>query len=59
VDEVENRLQREFVYDLEVPDAQNLCGSGGVFLHNTTSLNALSMFIEPGEKIVSVEDTPN
>ena len=48
----------EFVYDLEVPGAENFVGgSGGVFLHNTTSLNALSMFIEPGEKIVSVEDS--
>ena len=46
------------VYDLEVPGAQNFVGGlGGIFLHNTTSLNALSMFIAPGEKIVSVEDS--
>ncbi len=57
VEEIE--YHGRFVYDLEVPDAENFVGgSGGVFLHNTTTLNALSMFIEPGQKIVSVEDTP-
>ena len=57
VEEVE--YHGKFVYDLEVPGAENFVGgSGGVFLHNTTTLNALSMFIEPGQKVVSVEDTP-
>jgi type IV secretory pathway ATPase VirB11/archaellum biosynthesis ATPase/intein/homing endonuclease len=48
----------DYVYDLEVPGVQNFIGgSGGIFLHNTTLLNALSMFIEPGQKVVSVEDS--
>jgi len=32
--------------------------AGGTASGKTTSLNGLSMFIEPGEKVVSVEDTP-
>jgi len=32
--------------------------AGGTASGKTTSLNALSMFIEPGQKIISVEDTP-
>jgi flagellar protein FlaI len=32
--------------------------AGGTASGKTTSLNALSMFIEPGLKVISVEDTP-
>jgi type IV secretory pathway ATPase VirB11/archaellum biosynthesis ATPase/intein/homing endonuclease len=49
----------KYVYDLEVPGAQNFVGGeGGVFLHNTTLLNSITMLVKPEAKIVSVEDTP-
>jgi len=53
------RYDRPYVYDLEVNPTQNFIGGfGGIFLHNTTLLNCLSMFIRPEMKIVSIEDTP-
>jgi len=49
----------KYVYDLEVPGAENFVGgNGGVFLHNTTSINCLALFIRPEAKIVTIEDTP-
>ncbi|GEM_PF-688388 len=50
----------EYLYDLEVEDTHNfVIGQIGWRLnHNTTLLNAISLFIKPGMKIVSVEDTP-
>jgi len=48
-----------YVYDMEVNPVQNFVGGfGGIFLHNTTLLNCLSMFIRPEYKIVTVEETP-
>jgi len=50
----------EYLFDLEVEDTHNfVIGQIGWRLnHNTTLLNAISLFIKPGMKIVSVEDTP-
>ena len=61
-DEVESvervKYDGKYVYDLEVPGAQNFVGGEkGLFLHNTTLLNAVSMLIKPENKIVSVEDS--
>lgn len=60
VTEVEElECKDSYVYDLEVPGAQNFVGgSGGLFLHNTTSINCLALFIRPEAKIVTIEDTP-
>ncbi len=50
----------EYLYDLEVEDTHNfVIGQVGWRLnHNTTLLNVISMFIRPGQKIVTIEDTP-
>ncbi len=50
----------EYLYDLEVEDTHNfVIGQLGWRLnHNTTLLNVVSMFIRPGMKIVTIEDTP-
>jgi len=50
----------EYLYDFEVEDTHNfVIGQIGWRLnHNTTLLNVISMFIKPGMKIVTVEDTP-
>ncbi len=50
----------DFLYDLEVEDTHNfVIGQIGWRLnHNTTLLNVVSMFIRPGMKIVTIEDTP-
>lgn len=48
----------KFVYDLTVDGTHNfLAGSCGIFISNTTFLNAISMFIPPTAKIISIEDT--
>ncbi len=58
IDKVKPRSS--YLYDLEVEDTHNfIIGQLGWRLnHNTTLLNAISLFIKPGMKIVSVEDTP-
>ncbi|MET1160142.1 MAG: ATPase, T2SS/T4P/T4SS family [Thermoprotei archaeon] len=50
----------EYLYDLEVEDTHVfVIGQIGWRLnHNTTLLNVISLFIKPGMKIVTVEDTP-
>lgn len=51
--------KERYVYDLEVPGAENFVGGrGGLFLHNTTTINCLALFIKPEAKIVTMEDTP-
>ncbi len=51
---------KEYLYDLEVEGTHNfVIGQIGWRLnHNTTLLNVISLFIKPGMKIVTVEDTP-
>ena len=52
-----------YVYDISVPGTENfVAGLGGILAHNTasgktTSLNAVSAFIRPNAKIVTIEDT--
>ncbi|MDI6820512.1 MAG: ATPase, T2SS/T4P/T4SS family [Candidatus Hodarchaeaceae archaeon] len=45
-----------WVYDLTVDSTHNFVANG-IIAHNTCTLNALSLFIPPDAKIVSIEDT--
>ncbi len=57
IEEVENKSSCH-VYDFEIPLYQNFIAGGGIIVHNTTLLNAVSMLIRPEVKIVTIEDTP-
>jgi len=46
-----------YVYDFEVPGTQNF-EANGIFVHNTTALQALLTLGPPDYKYVTIEDTP-
>ena len=49
----------EYVYDLAVADTHTfVAGKGAIVAHNTTMLNAMGSALDPGERVVSIEDTP-
>ncbi len=48
----------KYVYDFEVPGSQSFLAGDLIIVHNTTTLNALTVFIRPDWKVYSVEDTP-
>ena len=59
-DEVIKIVETEYdgyVYDFEVPETENF-EANGIFVHNTTTLQALLTLGPPDFKYVTIEDTP-
>ena len=46
-----------YVYDVEVPETENF-EANGIFVHNTTLLQALISALPVSYKVITVEDTP-
>lgn len=57
VEEIEEIEYDGYVYDIEVPETQNF-EANGIFVHNTTLLQALISALPVSYKVVTVEDTP-
>ena len=55
--EVEEEDYEGYVYDIEVPETENF-EVNGIFVHNTTMLQALLNLIPINSRIVTIEDTP-
>jgi len=54
---VEEDKYEGFVYDIEVPETENF-EANGIFVHNTTLMQALLNMMPPTHRIVTIEDTP-
>ncbi|MDO8625600.1 MAG: ATPase, T2SS/T4P/T4SS family, partial [Candidatus Diapherotrites archaeon] len=46
----------ETVYDFTVPDTHNFVAEG-IFIHNTSLMNVLVPFIQPNQRIITIEDS--
>jgi len=57
VEKIEEVEYDDYVYDVEVPDTQNF-EANGIFVHNTTILQAITSVIPRDRKVVTIEDTP-
>ena len=54
---VEEEEYEGYVYDIEIPETENF-EVNGIFVHNTTMLQALLNLIPINSRIVTIEDTP-
>lgn len=57
VESVEEVDYDGYVYDVEVPETENF-EANGIFVHNTTLLQALLSALPVSYKVITVEDTP-
>jgi len=57
VEKIEEVDYDDYVYDIEVPDTQNF-EANGIFVHNTTLLQALISALPVSYKVITIEDTP-